>query len=200
MAKDSYHIADDFARGHGGDVSDFDPPPEELVRLLRPMVAKDRMRPESEAAALRRELLAVTEELLERQAHKAPQYADLIERGLLFPTFYKGIEIDIFSGPAGPEFIGKDVALALGCAPPDIGVTDQEFMTLDAVEAASANRGSVGARFRKWLKKTIRPNDDEWEITPEAIRDGLMVYGLIAVRSKSGKVIRLKQQGNRVKE
>jgi hypothetical protein len=54
------------------------------------------------------------------------------------------------------------------------------------------NRGPVSARLRRWLKKVIKL--DEVEITPEALRDGIMVYALIPVRSAAGEIVRLKQE------
>jgi hypothetical protein len=180
------HMLDQHARECGKGVSDL--PSLEMIRLLRSMV------PDSLDATLRRQFLAATGELLEAQARLAAElHADLIKHELLFPMFYGGIQIDIWSVTTGLEFASKDVARALGCPPHDIGVTGRELMTLDAVEAASANRGLLGVMFREWLEKTIRPNDDGVEITPAAIRDGLMVNTLTPTRSKSGDVVQLKR-------
>ena len=64
---------------------------------------------------------------------------------------------------------------------------------MDEVVTASLNAGPVGARFRKWLKKTVRPNDDGIELAPKALRDGVLVYRLTPIRAKSGEIVRLKQ-------
>jgi hypothetical protein len=123
----------------------------------------------------------------------------LIKQRRLFVMLFDGKRVRVASMPTGPEFWCEDIAQALGCLPDDLGVAGNFLITMDEVQSNLTNRGPTGARFRKWLNKSIKPS--RLGIYPDKIRDGLMAYTLMPVGPSSEdptlgpgiRVTRLKQ-------
>jgi hypothetical protein len=123
----------------------------------------------------------------------------LIKLRRLFVMLFEGKRVRVASTTTGPNFWCEDIAQALGCLPDELGVAGNFLITMDEVKSNLTNRGPTGARFRKWLNKSIKPS--RLGIYPDKIRDGLMAYTLVPVGPSSEdptlgpgiRVTRLKQ-------